>query len=105
MAVDDVWFERSYSIFEYLGKSPFVLLEITSGEIAKLCAFVGHYIAHPYDLIGDMAPPELYEHASVLINAVEFSRPVVLDGCDQEVIMVACQSFSQHGLQIYAAAG
>jgi len=46
-----------------------------------------------------------HEHAVVLLDAVEFGRPVGLGASDQKVVMVARTGLAQHGLQINAAAG
>jgi hypothetical protein len=98
MAVYYIRFKCGYSGFEFLGKNSFVFVKFIWGEIAKSPAFVRHYIAHAYNLIGDIGLVEFHEHAMVFINVVQFSRLVGLDACDQKVIMIAGSGFSQHTL-------
>ena len=105
VAVDDIRFKGGNRIFEYAGERRFVFLKIRRGEITKLGTFIRHYIAHTYDLIGNGGLPKPYKHALALINAVEIIRFVALDAGDQKIIMAACRSFPQHGLQIYTTAG
>jgi hypothetical protein len=45
-------------------------------------------------MIGDIGLVKPYKYALLLINAVDFSTPVGLDACDQEVGVVARSSLS-----------